>query len=379
MNEADTAAFATWQAEELARALRQVRSHYLDYNASLFGDRLHPAQLVWSEQSSQYGAWRSEERVLELSVSLLDLGWGHLVEVLKHEMAHQYVDEVMGCRGEGPHGPTFRAVCEERGIDARAAGAPRPEASGLGEDADGAPTTDERGAAGTRARIQRLLALAQSDNQHEAEAAMRAARRLMLKYNLDEALATSQRGYSFRHLGRPTGRRMAWQKMLGHILSSYFFVEVIIVPVYRPREGKRGSVLEACGTPANLEIAAYVHDFLERAAEQSWKAHKRRLRSKSNRERQSYLAGVMRGFLEKLEQEATRNRQEGLVWVGDPTLRNFFRRRHPHIRSVSGSGRVQSGAFSAGQEAGRRIVLHRGVEGGDSKGAPRLLGRGGRA
>lgn len=376
MNDARKAAFAVWQAEELARALRQVRLSYLEYNAALFGDRLHPAQLTWSELSSQYGAWRSEGRVLELSVSLLELGWGQLVEVLKHEMAHQYVDEVLGCREEGPHGPTFRAVCAERGIDARASGAPGKHSPDSGE----ASTQGRHGAgSGTLQRIERLLALAQSENQHEAEAAMRAARRLMLKYNLEEAVATSQRGYSFRHLGRPTGRRMPWQKMLGTILSSHFFVEVIIVPVYRPRENKRGSVLEACGTPANLEIAAYVHDFLERAAEQSWRAHKRRLGLSSNRDRLSYLAGVMRGFLEKLKLEASKNREEGLVWVGDPELRKFFRRRHPHVRSVPGSGRVQSGAFSAGQEAGRSIVLHRGVEGGDSRGAPRLLGPGGKA
>ena len=50
------------------------------------------------------------------------------------------------------------------------------------------------------------------------------------------------------------------------ILSEHFFVETIWVPVWRPLEGKRGQVIEVCGTRANVEIADYVHDFLTRPA-----------------------------------------------------------------------------------------------------------------
>ena len=71
-----------------------------------------------------------------------------LVEVLKHEMAHQFVDEVLGVHDEPDHGPVFRQVCDERGIDARAAGAP---------DAD-------RARDHVLDRIAKLLALAGSPN-----------------------------------------------------------------------------------------------------------------------------------------------------------------------------------------------------------------------
>ena len=50
--------------------------------------------------------------------------------------------------------------------------------------------------------------------------------------------------------------------ILAGILSDHFFVEVIWVPVWRPLDGKRGSVLEVCGSPANLELAEYVHAFV---------------------------------------------------------------------------------------------------------------------
>lgn len=350
--------------ELLRLALKQVESSYRDLNQSLFRGKLRMPVLEWTDNHAELGVWTSSARCLRLSRSLLDGPWGMLIEVLKHEMAHQYVDEVLGERGEGPHGATFRRVCAERGIDSRAAGRPDNQVD---------PNSAELG---VLARIAALLSLAQSDNQHEAEAAMAAARRLMLKYNLEEAVRPHPLAYSFRHLGAPTGRRVAWQRVLASILGDYFFVDVIIVPVYRPREGKRGSVLEIMGSVQNLEMAAYVHDFLEGAAQGLWRAHKRAQAIDSDRHRQSFLFGVMCGFRDKLQREGAKAKREGLVWLGDPALKSYSRSRHPHVRSVAASGRVEKSAFSAGREAGASLVLHRGVGSGASAKAPRLLGSG---
>lgn len=350
-------------AEVLALTLRQVRVTYEQYNDALFGGRLSLPSLQWSESDTEWGAWVRAERTLRLSKKLVDEPWGLLTEVLKHEMAHQYVDEVEGLReGEGPHGTTFTRVCIERGIDARATGTPSSP-SGVSE---------PRHQAILR-RIEQLLALAQSDNRHEAESAMATARRLMLKYNLQEAASGRAGSYTFRHLGEPTGRRMAWQRRLANILSDYFFVDVIIVPVYRPREGKRGSVVEAIGTSHNLELAVYAHDFLQRAALSCWKRHKKLQGIRSDQDKQSYLYGVMEGFAAKLDGEAEKVQKEGLVWLGDPELGRYFRRRHPHVRTVSGRTRLRQDAFSKGHDAGGRIVLHKGVDGGSTRTNPRLL------
>ncbi len=352
--------------EILRQTLYQVRQVYQWHNHGLFGGKLKLPLLEWSESDSRLGSFSLQTRTLRLSVALLSLPWGSLVEVLKHEMAHQYVFEVLGVHDEGPHGPTFTRVCRERGVDARSQGMPEAGTELLSEQ-------QKR----QLSRIENLLALATSDNQNEAEVAMATARRLMLKYNLAETEAGVHRDYSFRHLGRPTGRRMGWQRVLANILSEHFFVEILVIPVYRPQEGKRGSVLEACGTRSNLAIASYVHDFLETTAERLWRAHKKQMGIRANRDRQSFLYGVMCGFRDKLEREAQRGQQEGLVWMGDPSLQAFFRRRHPHIRNVGHPARYRQEAYSAGHRAGGRIVLHRGVEAGSSRGAPRLLGAGG--
>jgi hypothetical protein len=344
---------------ELERAaLRAILDTYGHINGSLFRFLLRPPALELTDAADRLGRWVPAHRTIELSRELLSAhGWGVLEEVLKHEMAHQYVDEVLRAQGEAAHGPTFRRVCEERGIDARAAGAPSAAAP------EQSPVLE---------RIAKLLALAESSNEHEAQAAMSAAQRLMLKHNIEAAVSGSQAVHCFRHLGKPTGRVSEHERRLAMLLDEHFFVQVIWVPVWRVAEAKRGSVLEACGSRDNVELAAYVYDFLMYTAERLYKDDRKRRRDRTHGARRKFLAGVISGFHERLTRERKRSESEGLVWVGDAEVKAYFRRRHPHVRwarhAVSSSGE----AYARGQTAGRSIVLHRGVK-SSATGTIRLL------
>ena len=249
---------------ELVRAWREV-------NATYFKNALQPPQLVLARGRARLGQWIRDARVIELSRPLvLTQPWASVIEVLKHEMAHQYVHEVLGRTDETAHGPAFRSTCERMGIDAAASGmpkAPRDDAY------------DPRRA--WWSDIARLLALAESPNEHEAQAAMSAAQRLMLKHNIEAASDPERRNYTTAHLGRASGRVTEAERILGGLLGKHFFVEVIWVPVYRPLDGKRGSVLEASGTRANVAMAEYVHGFLTHTGESLWSTHKRELRRPS--------------------------------------------------------------------------------------------------
>ncbi|HYP90606.1 MAG TPA: DUF2786 domain-containing protein, partial [Polyangiaceae bacterium] len=215
-------------------------------------------------------------------------------------------------------------------------------------------------------RIAKLLALAESSNEHEAQAAMSAAQRLMLKHNIEAAVSGSASSYSFRHLGKPTGRVPEHERRLAMILDQFFFVQVIWVPVWRAFEAKRGSVLEVCGSRENVELAAYVYDFLTYTADALYRADRKRRRDRTHQARRKFLAGVMSGFHERLTRERTRSEAQGLVWVGDAELSGYFRRRHPHLRWARHSVSTSGEAYSRGQTAGRNIVLHRGVKAGAS-------------
>ena len=191
---------------------------------------------------------------------------------------------------------------------------------------------------------------------------MAAAQRLMLKHNLEVARSHAARDYRHLHLGQPTGRVAEHERVVAMILGKHFFVEAIWVPAYRPLEGKRGSVLEICGTRANLAIAEYVHGFVLETAERLWRQHKMTQGIDADRERRTYLAGVMVGFADKLARQEATSRREGLVWVKDGDLARYFGRRHPHVRHVRHTGHQRTDAWAHGREAGRGIVLHRPVQ-----------------
>jgi hypothetical protein len=345
-----------------AALVRELLAAWHQINDAYFREALAPPTLEIVRTRTTLGRWIPGTRTLEISRPLiLEQPWSVVIEVLKHEMAHQYVHEILGEQSQTPHGPAFRDACARLGIDERASGVPGLQ--------DALP----RGGDKVVERIARLLALAESPNRHEAEAAMAAAQRLMLKHNLETVRVHAVQDYGFCHLGRPTGRVSEHERIVAMILGKHFFVEAIWIPVYRPHEGKRGSVLEICGTRANLAIAEYVHGFLHDTAQRLWREHKQSRGIASNRDRRTYLAGVMTGFADKLVLQQARSKREGLVWVRDGDLAAYFRRRHPHVRHVRHGGQRRTDTWALGREAGRSIVLHKPVEGAATS-SGRLLG-----
>jgi len=282
-----------------------------------------------------------------LSRQLLALyPWQVVIEVLRHEMAHQYVDEVLKIFDQTAHGPAFRTVCAERSIDSRAAADPR----------------DRPGMDGILRKVDGLLALADSENEHEAASAMSAAHRLMRKHNVSLTAAPTPDAYRFQQLGGVRRRTPAHEKILAGILGQHFFVQPIWVIAYDATSDARGRALEVCGRPENIAMAEHVYAFLLETSERLWLAHRRTQGISSNKDRRRYMQGVMIGFNERLKKEAVAAEETGLVWVGDAELETWMCRRHPHIRSARRTRMRIDPAWHAGRAQGRKVVLHKPVE-----------------
>lgn len=340
-----------------AALVRELRRLYDHRNELHFGSRMKTPVIVLSDTAKRLGQWLGRTRTLELSRPLvLSRPWLEVTSVLEHEMAHQYVDEVLRVVDEPPHGPTFARVCAERGIDARAAGMPVP--------AESAP--DER----VLDRIRKLLALAGSENQNEAELAMKKAHELMLRHNIEQA--ATNHAYDVVHLGAPSRRANPVELEVMGIISEFFFVEVIRVPVYLPHEGEHAQTFEVMGTRENVAMAEHVHAFLLGTADRLWKENRGDRRVRGGRDRLAYQCGVIRGFRDKLVGERKDLAGVGLVWVGDGNLDQFFRARYPRIKRRTRYVR-QSGAHAAGREAGRTVVLHKPVTASGGGNGTRLL------
>jgi hypothetical protein len=342
-----------------AALLRELALTWREISETHFRGTLRAPVLTLSDGPHRLGSWNRLQRTIALARGLVfGHPWGLVREVLKHEIAHQYVDEALQIHDETAHGPAFTRVCREHGIDARAAGMPAGGPAG--------------GPHPVLRRITRLLALADSPNLHEAEAAMNEARRLMLLHNIDAAATADADGYGYRHVGPTKARTETSERILAGILGRHFFVSVIWTPSYLAETGRRGYVLELCGTAANLEVAEYVHGFLTDTAQRLWREHKHALGIRSDQDRRRFAAGVMTGFDEKLRAGERISQSQGLVRHADAQREAYLRRRYPRRSTRSASAILRTAAYEQGRAAGGKVELHRPV-GGSSGATVRML------
>lgn len=322
----------------------ELASAWNQFNRTIFGRSLSAPGFELHSGRSKLGSWDRTTRTISLSEELVfGETWLKTLAVLKHEMLHQFIDESMGGSPDGPHGSMFRALRQRFGIE-------EYEEVALG--------SSDEASRGIMAKVQKLLALAQSEEVHEAEAAMAKANALMLKWNIDHRGLERER--QVRHLGRPT-RIYLHLKMLGTLLRDFFFVEAIWVESYDPLNAKRGRVLEVMGRPENVEMAEYVFHYLLNVGEMHWKEHRR---EQGGGKRANYLFGLISGFYDKCRGERHHQEQEGLIWTGEAWLEAFLKERHPRTRTVRSSGsRIDAGSYEAGRKKGSSMVIHRGVHG----------------
>lgn len=349
------------------RLVRRLAEAWRDLNYQYLRSRLRAPSIRLHEGQRRWGTWDPARRLITISRrQVLCYTWESVVETLKHEMAHQWVTEVLFRDGEPPHGPAFHEACALLAVDPAAAG-------------DGGVPLFRAGGAGTLAspddarltRVQKLLALADNNpDEHEAKAAFARASELMLKYNLDATQVEEPR-YAHRFLGESTGRVPHHRYVIAGLLQEFFFVQCIWIDSFSVHSGVRGHRLEVMGTPANVEMAEYVHDCLVRQCEALWQAYKREHGVKDRTAKRAYMDGLLTGFRRQLRRTTKESEERGLVWVGDPGLDAFAERRHPRTTrarlAAVGSSRVREHGVSAGE----RMRLHRPVSAASSRG--RLL------
>lgn len=330
-----------------ATLLRELARTWKHLNNLLFSQGLRSPAFTLTEGQAKLGEWRPRDRTIALSRALVtEHPWAVVIEVLKHEMAHQYVTEVIKPLGEGPHGPAFRRICARLGLDPMSRGLP-----------SATPLDPVRERA--LGKVQRLLALAESDNVHEAEAAMARAHALMRKHNIAWAEEGPASTYVFRQVGPVRARVPAHERILAGLVARHFFVEAIWIWVFDPQRNRDAKALELSGTPENVALAEYVHAFLLRTTERLWL----REPAQGARARGRFMSGVVMGFDEKLQAQATAcEQEEGLVWLGDSGLDDYVGRRHPRLRRVRRTQVIADDAWARGRQAGMDIVLHKPVD-----------------
>jgi len=331
---------------------RKLYAWWHHYNTEFLGGALKAPIIELGEARHRLGLWDGERRRIIIAGHHVEADpWTAVMDTLRHEMAHQFAFEVWRAEGEPQHGEAFRRACLRLRCEPRAC-APR----------EGGRDEDER----LLRVLKKVLSLADSPNENEAQAAVNKARRLLLDYNLDIVALDRQRQFEERSLGAVKGRRASWELWLAMILNEYFFVEVLWARTYDAHRDRDGSVLRVFGTPANLDMATYVYEYLSGLLPRLWASYRERAGLTGNGERLRYWAGVMQGFHAKLGEQAMRlasgrlaSGSGALVWKGDPRLHDYYRHRNPRVEMRRTTGVRASEAYRDGVDDGRKVSIRR--------------------
>lgn len=230
-------------------------------------------------------------------------------------------------------------------------------------------------------KVQKLLALATSSNEHESNVAAQKAQELIVKYNIDLQQMNQQFEYEWHVLSDEPYLRVH-QKFILPVLNSYFFVKTLLVPrvVGRTEVGARKikTELKILGTPTNVIIADYMFNYLSETYQRLWLEYKKN-NGLDEKSRQAYYHGLTKGLREKLDEarklseefkaeELANSQQMSIadakaltVVKTDLALESEFKKINTKTHRAAGFSR-DSEAEAAGHEHGKKINISRPID-----------------
>lgn len=349
--------------------IRQLLHEY-DYICWAFGLELQRPLFEISNSKSRYGCWLPNLRTIQISSVLIEnFSWDIAVQILKHELAHQICTEYFH-DSLGGHGNTFQKACDMLGLSAQFRNASGDLPSGF----QASESLDQQTGAGRRfiEKISKLLALAGSANEHEANLAMAKAGELMDKHNLRQIEEESRTGYTHLIINRKKKRIEGYQRRICTILQDFFYVRIVFTSLYDAGRDESHRTIELLGKEENVEVAEYVYHFLDNQLALLWQQNRHKFHGNTRRSKNSYYLGLLDGFYRKLKKQNERvtkgtvaksdQTSSALIVSEDRQLNHFVGNRHPRLsrRTLRGT-KIYKESYDDGVAAGQQIVLNQGI------------------
>ena len=320
------------------------------------GGYSYPLHVAVFEDPRLLGFFDPSFHTLGVNRSLmLEAGEGVIADVVRHEVAHLMTFVRHGL-SETDHGPAFRAFCRSVGWGPGVWGATVDVREGNARDPD--PGHDR-----LLSRVRKILALGDSPNPHEAEAAALKANELLVRHNLSrsDALGDGEEETCLKRVLRSKRRSM---KLLciADILRTF-----LVFPV--TNSGRDGVWLEVVGDRAAVEMADYVAGALDHILERLWEGHRKRHPGLGGiRMKNSFFLGVGKGYVRKIE-GAQRARFTGReITLFQAGLVERARAIYGGLSYRGIGARTDSWASGLGERAGRDLSIRKGVGSGGGGG-----------
>jgi predicted SprT family Zn-dependent metalloprotease len=303
------------------------------------------ANIQLFDSTAKWGEYDHAARMISISRNLVQkFSWAHVLGVLKHEMAHQWVFENYPQGDVTAHGKEFHDACEKLKLNTQYRSTKVELAS---ENPD---FSIEEVANPLIEKVKKLMSLASSSNEHEASLAATKVRELYLKYNLEQAdLGTKS---DVMHLLISTGKKRLSliEKKIIAMLVEFYFVQVIIVQEFDAKTLEHYQALEIIGLKENTMMAEYVYHFLMRASKGLSGA--------------SMKLGLLDGFAQKLKGQVVNHlpQEKALIVRAESALEDYVHEYFPRLRSLrSGTRQISTDEYNRGLESGKSLNLNKPV------------------
>lgn len=222
-------------------------------------------------------------------------------------------------------------------------------------------------------KIKKLLALANSSNEHEAALAAGHAQRLLSEHNLAMAdIEAAQKPDKADKVETAVSKTLPkWVRHLSAGVSTAFDCQAI----HHPASGKMTFI----GVGADVQVAAYTFTYLDRTVRKLcstyMKQHAAGTIANRHRElmRHSYYLGAVSTINNRLKEQKIQTPVTPGALV--PVKEGLIRQAMNEIGTVrtmhSRRSYINSDAYASGQTDGRQVGIHHGIGGASS---PRSIG-----
>lgn len=313
---------------------------------------------------NSWGYWDSLNRTIVLSSVLIEkYSWDIVIEILKHEIAHQLVSEYFEVDSlDKPHGEYFQKACTLLGMNnwAKRSVCDLEQFPNLGKE------HFEKSNLPVIKKIRKLLALSKSGNENEAFLAMTKARELSEKHNIEVLESSEEDDFDYISIGHNKKVTHSHEVQIASLLTSFFKVEIIFSDTFCQKTGEEYKCLLVYGTKSNIEIAEYIYYFIWNKLPEFFYNFKKTTNGTVNKK--SYYSGILTSIRKKLAnsyKKENKNLDENKnlsLQKHNQLLNSFLRNRHPKISTRSiGGGHLNRNSFEQGIQDGKNFQLNKGV------------------
>ena len=334
-----------------------------------------------SDAKTHFGSWDPTSRTLSISRYLIKTyPWHVVIEVLKHEMAHQYVTDILKTRSG--HGPLFQQACQKLGVHPQFA----RSGGNISSDMMCLHKALSPDAEKMTKKVEKLLSLATSDNEHEAQLASKKANDLIQKHNLNRLKRNNFRKndqVTYIVITHKKKRIESIQKSLLAILRDFYFVNTVTTNLYDAQDQLAYRSMVLFGTPENLQVAEYVYHYLFRSVKSLWNENRIKF-GYTRKDKVSFDMGFTRGIRARLEQtqlkDAVADTGTKTMAITSSTLVSIMKQKNktevkrvfPKLKKSTYGSHFKGSAYKNGYKNGKSTLIKKAIHKKDSGTTPLL-------